>query len=245
MKDGLAKAILEQDITKATVWVINLHKFIILYGLNFPRADHIYLIKVSVCCILLPPKTIYAVSIVFDHIIILSACLLGCFWPSHYQECWPANSGQVCKGNEHVIFTLLRCHGCVAKTSQTTWWLEGAVGTLKEEIPCTSVWAATGLEAVVWSLPGFDLFNLSKTLITISCSIGRIPVHQFGVYWKHPKASKPRSSPWSRWGQKKNIRDSVLIGIMQGVSRIFHRWEHKRDAGQVDSHALPSRQVLL
>jgi len=46
VKDGLAKAILEQDITKATVWVINLHKFIILYGLNFPRADHIYLIKV-------------------------------------------------------------------------------------------------------------------------------------------------------------------------------------------------------
>ena len=66
MKDGLAKAILEQDITKATVWVINLHKFIILYGLNFPRADHIYLIKVSVCCILLPPKTIYAVLITFD-----------------------------------------------------------------------------------------------------------------------------------------------------------------------------------
>ena len=122
---------------------------------------------------------------------------------------------------------------------------KGAVGTVKEEIPCTSVWAATGLEAVVWSLPGFDLFNLRKTLITISCSIGRIPVHQFGVYWKHPKASKPRSSPWSRWGQKKNIRDSVLIGVMQGVSRIFHRWEHKRDAGQVDSHALPSRQVLL
>ena len=48
VKTGLAKAILEQDITKATVWVINLHKFIILYGLNFSRADHIYLIKV--CC---------------------------------------------------------------------------------------------------------------------------------------------------------------------------------------------------
>lgn len=46
VKTGLAKAILEQDITKATVWVINLHKFIILYGLNFSRADHIYLIKV-------------------------------------------------------------------------------------------------------------------------------------------------------------------------------------------------------
>ena len=47
VKTGLAKAILEQDITKATVWVINLHKFIILYGLNFSRADHVYFIKVS------------------------------------------------------------------------------------------------------------------------------------------------------------------------------------------------------
>ena len=46
MKSGLAKAILEQNITESTVWVINLHKYIILYGLNFSRADHIYLIKV-------------------------------------------------------------------------------------------------------------------------------------------------------------------------------------------------------
>ena len=46
VKSGLAKAILEQNITESTVWVINLHKYIILYGLNFSRADHIYLIKV-------------------------------------------------------------------------------------------------------------------------------------------------------------------------------------------------------
>ena len=47
MKSGLAKAILEEDFAAATVWVVNLHKFVILYGLNFSKEDHIYLIKVE------------------------------------------------------------------------------------------------------------------------------------------------------------------------------------------------------
>ena len=47
VKAGLAKAILEEDFAAATVWVVNLHKFVILYGLNFSKEDHVYLIKVK------------------------------------------------------------------------------------------------------------------------------------------------------------------------------------------------------
>ena len=47
VKAGLAKAILEEDFAAATVWVVNLHKFVILYGLNFSKEDHVYLIKVE------------------------------------------------------------------------------------------------------------------------------------------------------------------------------------------------------
>ena len=47
VKSGLAKAILEEDFAAATVWVVNLHKFVILYGSNFSKEDHIYLIKVE------------------------------------------------------------------------------------------------------------------------------------------------------------------------------------------------------
>ena len=47
VKAGLAKAILEEDFAAATVWVVNLHKFVILYGSNFSKEDHIYLIKVE------------------------------------------------------------------------------------------------------------------------------------------------------------------------------------------------------
>ena len=47
VKSGLAKAILEEDFAAATVWVVNLHKFVILYGLNFSKEDHVYLIKVE------------------------------------------------------------------------------------------------------------------------------------------------------------------------------------------------------
>ena len=47
VKAGLAKAILEEDFAAATVWVVNLHKFVLLYGLNFSKEDHIFLIKVE------------------------------------------------------------------------------------------------------------------------------------------------------------------------------------------------------
>jgi proteasome activator subunit 4 len=46
IKAGLAVAVLRQDHNQAVVWVINLHKYIILYGLKFTRPDHVYLIKV-------------------------------------------------------------------------------------------------------------------------------------------------------------------------------------------------------
>ena len=46
IRTNLAKAVLDNDIEKCVVWVINLHKYIILYGMCFSREEHIYLIKV-------------------------------------------------------------------------------------------------------------------------------------------------------------------------------------------------------
>lgn len=56
VKAGLAKAVLQQDAQECVVWVINLHKYVILYGLKFTRADHVYLIKV--CFGLLTTKNV-------------------------------------------------------------------------------------------------------------------------------------------------------------------------------------------
>jgi len=46
IKDNLSRSVLDQDINKSVVWVINLHKYVILYGLRFTLDDHVYLIKV-------------------------------------------------------------------------------------------------------------------------------------------------------------------------------------------------------
>ena len=46
IRSNLAKAVLDNDIENCVVWVINLHKYIILYGMSFSKEEHIYLIKV-------------------------------------------------------------------------------------------------------------------------------------------------------------------------------------------------------
>jgi len=47
IKKNLSQAVLNNDIAQGAVkWVVNLHKYIILYGLKLSREDHIYLIKV-------------------------------------------------------------------------------------------------------------------------------------------------------------------------------------------------------
>jgi len=43
---NLAKAVLNNDTGQCVVWVVNLHKYIILYGLAFTREEHVFLIKV-------------------------------------------------------------------------------------------------------------------------------------------------------------------------------------------------------
>ena len=99
--------------------------------------------------------------------------------------------------------------------------------------------------------PLFDLFqvlifsNWAKHLLQSPVALGGFQSISSGSTESTPRLQSPDQVRGEGGGKKKNIRDSVLIGIMQGVSRILHRWEHKRDAGQVDSHALPCRQVLL
>ena len=90
MKAGLAKAILEEDFAAATVWVVNLHKFVILYGLNFSKEDHIYLIKVELTKKL---ETSYFSSI--EQWLIIFP---GCFWTPCHKEYSTRHIGQVCKG---------------------------------------------------------------------------------------------------------------------------------------------------
>ena len=46
IRGSLAKAVLNNDIEQCVVWVINLHKYIILYGLCFTKEEHVFLIKV-------------------------------------------------------------------------------------------------------------------------------------------------------------------------------------------------------
>ena len=46
IRTNLAKAVLDNDTGQCVVWVINLHKYIILYGLSFTREEHVFLIKV-------------------------------------------------------------------------------------------------------------------------------------------------------------------------------------------------------
>ena len=46
IKVNLSKAVLDSDMDQCTVWVVNLHKYIILYGLSFSKEEHIYFIKV-------------------------------------------------------------------------------------------------------------------------------------------------------------------------------------------------------
>lgn len=41
----LSSAVVENDIGQCCIWVINLHKYIILYGLAFTREEHIFYIK--------------------------------------------------------------------------------------------------------------------------------------------------------------------------------------------------------
>ena len=43
---NLAKAVLDNDMGQCVVWVINLHKYIILYGMAFSKEEHVFLIKV-------------------------------------------------------------------------------------------------------------------------------------------------------------------------------------------------------
>lgn len=46
MKAGLARAVTESSSEQAVVWVVNLHKYIILYGLKFTLGEHVHLIRV-------------------------------------------------------------------------------------------------------------------------------------------------------------------------------------------------------
>ena len=46
IRTNLAKAVLDNDIGQCVVWVINLHKYIILYGMAFSKEEHVFLIKV-------------------------------------------------------------------------------------------------------------------------------------------------------------------------------------------------------
>lgn len=41
----LSRAVADTDIQQCVVWCVNLHKFVILYGLAFTRQQHVYLIK--------------------------------------------------------------------------------------------------------------------------------------------------------------------------------------------------------
>ena len=43
---NLAKAVLDNDMGQCVVWVINLHKYIILYGMSFTKEEHVFMIKV-------------------------------------------------------------------------------------------------------------------------------------------------------------------------------------------------------
>ena len=84
VKAGLAKAILEEDFAAATVWVVNLHKFVILYGLNFSKEDHVYFIKVEMT------KKLETSC--------FSNSFPGCFWTPRHKEYSTRHIGQVCKG---------------------------------------------------------------------------------------------------------------------------------------------------
>jgi len=46
VKAGLARAVTESSSEQAVVWVVNLHKYIILYGLKFTLGEHVHLIRV-------------------------------------------------------------------------------------------------------------------------------------------------------------------------------------------------------
>ena len=118
----------------------------------------------------------------------------GCVWPSHHQECWPPYSGQVCKGKMHVL--IVSAYLCIPRLF---FQVLSALLKKKYLVPRSEL-------QLDWK-PLFELFqvfffpSINPTLQCVVCfSIGKTRVQQLEGCWRRLKASRPRSSPLSRWG---------------------------------------------